>query len=272
MKTKCPHCQQNFEVPDVYKDRPVKCASCGEGFTVQPINAAPIGVSSESGKGVAECPYCRESIIPGAIKCKHCQSDLRFGASQKSDDKLELWQYPVVILCALLIPFGWLIAPIYTIIMYRVLRNDYPNKAKSINRLGFLVILGGFLLYLALFMLSYDTGFWGSFADGAGNARFHSVPDIEMIVDRNGKSLNDETKERFISGYPTAIKMVQMGVDDLDGFNIVGIEYAYVASRFFYVAKLDSGALRVPLVVEYNPREGWAKIISDPDILASVLK
>lgn len=33
MKTKCPHCDHIFEIPDVYKDKPTKCVKCKRTFT-----------------------------------------------------------------------------------------------------------------------------------------------------------------------------------------------------------------------------------------------
>jgi zinc-ribbon domain len=60
------------------------CKYCGQAV-VLPDQPAPreFGGASINGMGpstqiadVAECPYCKEEIKPGAVKCKHCGSDL----------------------------------------------------------------------------------------------------------------------------------------------------------------------------------------------------
>jgi hypothetical protein len=32
-----------------------------------------------------KCPYCRESIAPGAVRCKHCHADLAAVKKKKSN-------------------------------------------------------------------------------------------------------------------------------------------------------------------------------------------
>jgi hypothetical protein len=42
-----------------------------------------------------ECPHCKESIKPDAIKCKHCESSLLSSPQKEGcgcDDKRESWQ------------------------------------------------------------------------------------------------------------------------------------------------------------------------------------
>ena len=41
-----------------------------------PSHDAPIGVSEITVESEVTCPFCKETVLAGAIKCKHCGSDL----------------------------------------------------------------------------------------------------------------------------------------------------------------------------------------------------
>jgi len=35
-------------------------------------------------KDVSKCPYCKEPIVTGAVRCKHCHADLTTGSTKQS--------------------------------------------------------------------------------------------------------------------------------------------------------------------------------------------
>lgn len=73
MKTQCSHCQQVFEIDDLYFKQSVECQSCGLEFIVEPYNEVvkepqqaaslksekPLEVEPE----YKNCPMCGEKIL-----------------------------------------------------------------------------------------------------------------------------------------------------------------------------------------------------------------
>jgi|SRR5579862_1316416 len=60
---------------------------CGQQIPEKRLAAAAtISTSGQTGTlpatGSKSCPYCGEQILPAAIRCKHCQSDLRLAPGQ----------------------------------------------------------------------------------------------------------------------------------------------------------------------------------------------
>jgi hypothetical protein len=86
------------------------CKYCGNAI-VLPAQASTANdqalaesPSGDSLTGAAVCPYCREEIKPGAIKCKHCGSDLKTRAltpqmDARIRDELRRYQYVISLRC-----------------------------------------------------------------------------------------------------------------------------------------------------------------------------
>ncbi len=80
----CPHCQTELKLPtDVAgPGEMIECPACGEDIRVpqsQPptkkiLTRKPTPPAHSS--STKPCPYCGESILAVAVKCKHCGSDL----------------------------------------------------------------------------------------------------------------------------------------------------------------------------------------------------
>ncbi len=75
----CTSCKKRLMVPDEYVGNKVKCPKCSQ------INTVP-GLSDQEGSAkkheenfilpadtnTRKCPYCQETILKAATKCKHC--------------------------------------------------------------------------------------------------------------------------------------------------------------------------------------------------------
>lgn len=121
-----------------------------------------------------DCPFCGETILTTAKKCRHCGEFIdpddegeasdpavargrrtrgrRHRWRQAPDDKLEGHWYALV-WCSLLIPCvgSWIIV-ILTSVLYYAWRRDHPEKANTINLHGWLAFLVGHLIGLFLYL------------------------------------------------------------------------------------------------------------------------
>src|SRR5208283_6237203 len=85
--TSCPHCQRQGNLPAVFVGKQVKCRGCGRPFIAAEAIALDEGDMVPEAAGwdstvdaafadesppSARCPYCKEQIQSGALKCKHC--------------------------------------------------------------------------------------------------------------------------------------------------------------------------------------------------------
>lgn len=105
---------------------------------------------------MAYCSKCGKPIEDGANFCANCGSPVAgFSGTPVAEvparsDKLEPYWY-VIIWCSLLVPFfGGLIIVVLSSVMYYVWRKEFPNKAKIINKQGFLAFFAGIALGLIL--------------------------------------------------------------------------------------------------------------------------
>ena len=76
----CPHCGQDLRLPDRLRDGPAQCPYCEGAFAVRwqrqkekPPEADPSRLSPNSdSEGRVPCRFCRQPILPGAVKCRWC--------------------------------------------------------------------------------------------------------------------------------------------------------------------------------------------------------
>lgn len=133
---------------------------------IPPKDVAPAEPNGESANCNADekpCAFCGETIKRIAIKCKHCQSDLRSNRMPnintshndaiKSEDVLEPY-WMVIAYGSVAVPFigGWIIVFLSSILYY-VWKKDYPIKASRINKHGWIAFFIGQIIGLIIWLI-----------------------------------------------------------------------------------------------------------------------
>lgn len=119
----CPHCQQSLEAPEDMLGETIECPACNgsiqlpEPEPTPPPRPAPKKkivtkkrtTPSASSSKTRPCPYCGESILAVAVKCKHCGSDLT-GKTESPVERSEAIGVIALILpiCSAMVAWFWL--------------------------------------------------------------------------------------------------------------------------------------------------------------------
>lgn len=148
MLAKCPHCEESFIIDEKLAEEIIICPSCKQEFVPmsipqeRKINPGPRRVSNavRSSK-LLSCPDCGHQVSPSARSCPGC------GRLMAADEKPSAVLLVVLWLAGLLIPFvGMWLVVLLTSILYYAWKRDYPNKAKTINRHGWMIFLVSFII------------------------------------------------------------------------------------------------------------------------------
>jgi hypothetical protein len=90
MQLQCPNCAKPLEVPDSSAGAVVSCPACNGQMQVPTVLAAtaPAAADAPAAAGAAEptkrCPFCGETVMKVASKCKHCKRELPRGVDFES--------------------------------------------------------------------------------------------------------------------------------------------------------------------------------------------
>ncbi len=88
MQVQCPGCSQMLEVADAHAGQVVNCPKC-QGQMQLPAATVPAQAvvptpASEGPDATKQCPFCGETVLRVAKKCKHCKTDLPEGLDADS--------------------------------------------------------------------------------------------------------------------------------------------------------------------------------------------
>jgi len=113
----CPRCQTELKLPpDVAgPGEMIECPACGEDIRVPQSQPPPKKILTRRptppahSSSTKPCPYCGESILAVAVKCKHCGSDLT-GKTESPVERSEAVGVIALILpiCSAMVAWFWL--------------------------------------------------------------------------------------------------------------------------------------------------------------------
>lgn len=172
LQLECPHCSQSLEASDDMAGEIVECPNCNGSIqlpnpstckkqapqphpklqikkgTVVPPSARPPAPRQQSmPTQLKACPYCAEPIQLTAIRCKHCNADLR------SNETLD----------GGLVVGGWVTAFLMPLVGF-ILGIVILAKGKRIGHgIAILIISLTMFGFWAAFWPSFWGAFWGSF-------------------------------------------------------------------------------------------------------------
>jgi len=88
VQIQCPGCSKVVEVPEVSAGQVVACPACGGQMQVPetaPDPALPtLPAAPQAPQPTKQCPYCGETVLAVATKCKHCQEEIPEGGDVES--------------------------------------------------------------------------------------------------------------------------------------------------------------------------------------------
>jgi hypothetical protein len=92
MQVYCPSCAQRMDVPDNMMGKNIFCSSCGSRIQAAGLKTTDTAASAAGGgEETKKCPFCAETILKAARKCKYCKQDLPQGVDVESvRDRLRL--------------------------------------------------------------------------------------------------------------------------------------------------------------------------------------
>lgn len=171
---KCPFCQRPIGLNPEQNNSTVICPECQCEFNldgkfsimVQPtafINHSSPKANHQGQDFIGDWRFCRNcgtKLSANAYSCPQCGEPTSLAFQQQKtvcdDDYLGGGWIAGIWLCALFIPFGWVIVIILSSILYWSWRRDFPRKASAINLHGWCSIIVSIILsfWLGLTFLS----------------------------------------------------------------------------------------------------------------------
>jgi len=98
-KLNCPHCKQSLEVPEEILGQQINCPSCN-GAIKLPNQEPKTPASPPSPQNqIRACPFCGETILLAAVKCKHCGEFLDGSKQKASAQPIQKNQAPGIPSC-----------------------------------------------------------------------------------------------------------------------------------------------------------------------------